>query len=703
MDNIFSFSYFIPHGHCYLWKTNLVALHVISDGLIALAYFSIPTTLFYFVCKRPDVPFYWVFPLFSAFIISCGTTHLMEILTLWYPTYWLSGFLKAVTALVSCITAVELFLIMPLALALKSPAQLEQLNQNLQQEIAERLIIEKELRAYQNQLEELVKQQTREITKTNEQLQVEVTERQKVLEALKQSEEHYRYLSEGIPQLVWTCNAKGEADFFNQNWYQSTGLTMEKSLGNGWITALHPDDRESTVKKWQHSVNTGEFFKHEYRIQNATTNSCHWLLAQGSPLKDEYGRVTKWFGTGTDINAQKELQRENTRLLEVAQFAKMQAEKANRIKDEFLAILSHELRTPLNAILGWATLLQNRQLNPEKTSLALATIERNAKLQTRLIEDLLDISRILQGKLALSIGLVDLESTIFSAIETVILAANNKSIQINTKFAANVGKVKGDSIRLQQLFWNLVSNAVKFTPPGGKVAVQLVKANGYAQIIVNDTGKGISPDFLPFVFDYFCQADSKTTRKDGGLGLGLTIVRNIVELHGGNVRAESAGENQGASFIVTLPLLINRPDPNQVGKLVPSEKSLNLTGVKILLVEDDLSTQEFILFLLERYGGSVTVVSSATAALDTLMWLKPDVILSDIAMPGINGYMLMQQVRALPLDQGGQIPAIALTAYAAETDYLEAMNAGFQVHISKPVDPIQLVSAISALVNVNSE
>lgn len=702
--NFFTSGSFIPYGHCYLWQTNLVWLHILSDGFIALAYYSIPATLFYFVRKRQDLPFDWIFILFSAFIVACGTTHLIEIWTLWNPTYWLSGFVKAVTAMISVVTAIQLVTLVPQALALPSPAQLEQANQELQTQIAERLRVEEELRKYQNHLEEMVAVRTNEISKTNEQLQQEILERQRILEILRQSEERYRYLAEAIPQLVWTTNANGECDYFNQNWCEYTGLTLEQSLGSGWLAALHPDDIQNADEVWSNAVKNSTIYNNEYRFKRAFDGSYRWQLARGLPLKDEQGIVVKWFGTCTDIHEQKQILEERAHLLELEQVARAKAETANRIKDEFLAVLSHELRTPLNAILGWSKLLQTGRLNQAKTSEALATIERNANLQVQLIEDLLDISRILQGKLTLDITKINLESAILSALQTMRLAAEAKLIEVSTVFEPLMGEVMGDSTRLQQVVWNLLSNAVKFTPKGGKVEVRLKQADGYAQIIVSDTGKGISTEFLPFVFDYFRQADSTSTRNFGGLGLGLAIVRNIVEIHGGIIKADSHGEDKGATFTVSLPLLQDesprlKDEQNYAVLLTP--KSLPLTGVRVLVVDDDADSLDFAAFVLEQDGAFVIAVSSAYEALQTLAEVKPDVLVSDISMPDMDGYMLIRQVRTWTPEQGGQIPAIALTAFARNDDQQEALKAGFQMHLPKPFNPEKLIVAIAKLVEEN--
>jgi signal transduction histidine kinase len=378
------------------------------------------------------------------------------------------------------------------------------------------------------------------------------------------------------------------------------------------------------------------------------------------------------------------------------QEARQQAEAANRIKDEFLAVLSHELRSPLNPILGWSRLLRNGKLNATKTAQALEIIERNAQLQSQLIEDLLDVSRILRGKLSLNMAPVNLASTIKAALETVRLAAEAKSVQIQTMFDPTIGQVLGDAARLQQVIWNLLTNAVKFTPDRGRVEIQLQQIGSQALIQVRDTGKGISPDFLPYVFEYFRQADATTTRTFGGLGLGLAIVRHLVELHGGTVQVDSPGEGQGATFTVRLPLIKDKSSTQKAeGNSSPfTPESSPLTGIRVLVVDDDADSREFIAFVLEQLGAQVSTVTSAGEAIASLEQLPPDILLSDIGMPDMDGYMLMRQIRAMPPEQGGQILAIALTAYAGEIDRQQALAAGFQHHLAKPVEPDELVKVI---------
>ena len=388
-------------------------------------------------------------------------------------------------------------------------------------------------------------------------------------------------------------------------------------------------------------------------------------------------------------------------LYEAERVARGEAEQANRVKDEFLSVLSHELRTPLNPILGWSKLLQNQKHDPAILTRGLQTIERNAKLQTQLIEDLLDVSRILQGKLRLSVTSVDLKATIEAAAETVRLAAEAKAIQIQTRLNPDVGYVSGDAGRLQQVVWNLLSNAIKFTPEGGQAQISLEQVDGQAQIQISDTGQGITPEFVPYIFDRFRQADSKTTRKFGGLGLGLAIVRQLVELHGGTVHVDSAGEGQGTTFTVRLPLIKDqvREKEDEREGLYPSTSIPHLLhGIRVLVVDDEIDARELLVFILEQSGAIVTSAPSAVEALQALTHLEIDVLISDIGMPEVNGYRLMQQIRAMPSQQGGAILAVALTAYAGETDRQQALAAGFHQHMTKPVEPDKVVKLIADLI-----
>jgi PAS domain S-box-containing protein len=545
----------------------------------------------------------------------------------------------------------------------------------------------------------------------------DITERKQAEEALRASEERLRSFVEANVIGILFCDVYGNVHEANDELLRIVGYTRE--------------DLEAGKLRWT-EITPPEYLPiDEQAIAEAlrTTGACN-------PYEKEYihkdgNRVPVLVGFSLlgeakeeavafilDLSDRKQAEAEREQLLQREQAAREAAEEANRIKDEFLAVLSHELRSPLNPILGWSKLLQNGRLDAAQTKQALATIERNARLQSELIEDLLDVSRILQGKLSLSANPVNLKGIIQAAIETVGLAAAAKSLQIETALDAEVGLVSGDSTRLQQIVWNLLSNAVKFTPAGGRVEVRLERVDSrqtverknnpastirhslstsYAQITVADTGKGIDPGFLPHVFDYFRQEDGATTRKFGGLGLGLAIVRHLVELHGGTIHVESRGEGSGATFSVRLPLMSNQSSVNQPEESL--ERSLDLKDVRIIVVDDEEDSRELVVFLLEQSGATVSSMASAEEALFAISQNPFDVLVSDIGMPETDGYMLMRQVRSLPPERGGQISAIALTAYAGEIDYQLALAVGFQRHIPKPVDPEMLIRAISTLCN----
>ncbi|HEY9634610.1 MAG TPA: PAS domain S-box protein [Coleofasciculaceae cyanobacterium] len=574
---------------------------------------------------------------------------------------------------------------------------------------------------------------------------VDITDRKRTEEALRASEAFYRTLGEAVPDFVWSCDAEGRVDYVNPRWVEYTGVTLKQLNEGGLEQVNYPGDFPSLIKQWNLAKQKGESFEAEFRYKRKD-GAYRWFMDRAVPLKDGAGNIVKWIGTTTDIHERKQAEEERNQLLGREQAARAEAEAANRIKDEFLAVLSHELRTPLNPILGWSKLLQSRKLDEATTARALETIERNAQLQTQLIEDLLDVSRILQGKLSLNVCAVDLAPTIEAALETVRLSAQAKMIQIQTQLESTVGQVLGDSNRLQQVFWNLLSNAIKFTPAGGRVDVRLSVVfdrtsyasnelghpasvsrqwsstalpmpqmnrgihprsgdsgqsqpitDNYAQLQVSDTGCGINPDFLPFVFDYFRQENSTTTRSFGGLGLGLAIVRHLVELHGGCVKVTSPGEGLGSTFTVTLPLMNLKPQTiEDKGGL---DRSPNLKGIRLLIVDDEVDTLKLLVFILEEYGAQVRAVTSATEALEVFAQWQPDLLLSDIGMPEVDGYMLIRQIRSLPPEQGGQIHAIALTAYAGETDQQQILEAGFQKHVTKPVDPVELAAVIADLVN----
>ena len=393
---------------------------------------------------------------------------------------------------------------------------------------------------------------------------------------------------------------------------------------------------------------------------------------------------------------------DNARLFDMAQKERSRAEEANRAKDLFLSTLSHELRTPLTAILGWTRMLRSGALPEEKRAHGLETIDRNARVQVALIEDILDLSRIVTGKLRLDLQPVELAAVIEAAAETVRPAADARGLRLQLALDPGAGTVYGDPNRLQQVVWNLLTNAVKFTPKGGRVSVWLRRDGSHVEVIVADNGQGIAPAFLPYVFDRFRQADASTTRAHGGLGLGLAIVKHLMELHGGTIHAESEGEGRGASFTVRIPVAplrapsipVAEPQPQPAGDIdCPPE----LAGLKILVVDDEADAREWVGSLLEHCRAVVLTAASVPEALAALHGARPDLLISDIGMPGEDGYSLIKKVRALTPGDGGRIPAIALTAYARMEDRTRAMVAGFNMHISKPIEPAELLITIANL------
>ena len=394
---------------------------------------------------------------------------------------------------------------------------------------------------------------------------------------------------------------------------------------------------------------------------------------------------------------------DNARLYESERQAREQAERMSQLKDEFLTTLSHELRTPLGAILGWVQVIEARQLSPEDLRNALQVIERNARAQTRLIEDLLDMSRITSGQIRLDVQSLAPAAILEASIETVRPAAEAKGIRIEKLLDPQAGPIRGDPGRLQQVMWNLLSNAIKFTPKGGKVQVVIQRVNSHIEVSISDTGVGINPEFLPHVFDRFRQADGSTTRRHGGLGLGLAIAKHLVELHGGVLRAASLGESRGATFTMQLPLTVMHPVRPHEPRAHPTSQSIespvpswpDLTGIRVLAVDDHADARDLIRRVLEDCGARVVTAGSAEEAVATVKAEKPHVIVSDIGMPDSDGFDLLRHLRALGGDHGGEIPVIALTAFARAEDRVKVLRAGFRLHISKPVDPAELCVAVA--------
>jgi PAS domain S-box-containing protein len=515
------------------------------------------------------------------------------------------------------------------------------------------------------------------------------------LRRTRAAERTLQTLIHASPVPIIALDAELKVKVWNPAAERLFGWTESELLGRSY--PLVPAEKQEEFRGYLETVLRGQSFTDVETQRRTRDGSVVDVQLSVAPVHDAAGRVRLIFAILTDISGRKQAEQERERLLAREQTARAEAEAANRTKDKFLATLSHELRTPLNALLLWARVLREGAADPETFDRAIDSIDRNARLQAQLIEDLLDVSRIVSGKLHLDIRPVELSSVIQAVVDAMRDQAEQKGVRVEVALDPSVTPVSGDSARLQQVVWNLLSNAVKFTPSGGRIRVALTRLPGEAQISVSDTGKGIPEHLLPHIFEPFRQADSSTTRSHGGLGLGLAIVRQLVELHGGTITAESAGEERGATFVVTLPL---RSDGTAVRDGPPlAEPSPApgpvLPGIRVLLVDDDADARELIRMVLEQRGAAVTAVASASEALEALGRIQPDLLVSDIGMVDKDGYDLIREVRSREAKWGGHVPAVALTAYARAQDQQRALAAGYQAHVAKPIEPDGLVEVLA--------
>jgi len=511
---------------------------------------------------------------------------------------------------------------------------------------------------------------------------------------------------------------------WNQGAQRIFGYSAEEMIGTS-IKRLIPADRQDEEDKILARLRRGERFDHFETIRvTKDGRELHGSLTI-SPIKDAGGNVVGASKIARDITDRKLAEAalraaqdaaeaanvEKAQLLESERLARAEAERASRIKDEFLATLSHELRTPLNAVLGWSTILRGRENLDQEMTQALETIDRNARIQGQIIEDLLDMSRIISGKVRLDVQPLDLPGILLEAVDTMRTSASAKGVRLQTVIDPLNATILGDPNRLQQVFWNLLSNSIKFTPKHGRIQILLQRVNSHVEVSVIDTGEGISPDFLPYIFNRFQQADASTTRRYGGLGLGLAIVKNLVELHGGTIRAKSGGVGKGATFIVSLPLTVFHPPPDQGEREHPKSKALappvpptiSLDGIRILVVDDDADARGLLRVLLESAGAIAYLASSAKEGMEQLLRRPVDVLICDVGMPEMDGYALMRQVRTLGDPEKSGVAAVALTAYARLEDRMAAIQAGFQNHLPKPVEPAELLTVLSSLTSPRSK
>jgi PAS domain S-box-containing protein len=520
---------------------------------------------------------------------------------------------------------------------------------------------------------------------------------------LRASEEVHRALSDLTSDYAWTArvhpDGRQATEWITSGFTKLLGYTLkELNDHGGWRTIVHPDDLPHAEEAIRRAL-AGEDVVGELRhvSKSGRVRLLHYLTR---PIRDKSGRVVRLCGAVHDVTERKRHEEDLRR-------ARESAERANRLKDEFLATLSHELRTPLNAILGWTRMLRSKPLPPETISHALEVIERNARAQTQLVEDIFDVSRIITGKLRLERRAVELADVIEAALDVVRPAAEAKGIHLQVMLEEQIGPIAGDANRLQQVVWNLLSNAVKFTPRGGEVQVRLQHGDTHADIIVKDTGTGIPASFLPHIFDRFRQAEGGFSGGHGGLGLGLAIVKHVVEAHGGTVEASSAGPDKGTTFLVRLPLPLVGVDPDlgpdaglaavEAVTLSSRARGAMLQDLRVLIVDDEADACDLLSQVLHHCGAEVQALDSARGALDQLDSWRPDIMLIDIGLPGMDGWDLIREVRKRSPEAGGEVPAIALTAYARTEDRIRALREGFHLHLAKPVDPDEIVNVIAAL------
>ncbi|MBO0859838.1 MAG: CHASE3 domain-containing protein [Chloracidobacterium sp.] len=536
----------------------------------------------------------------------------------------------------------------------------------------------------------------------------DATARKRAEEALRQQREWLQVTLSSIGDAVIATDTNGVVTFLNPVAESLTRWTMEKAQGRQLrevFNIVNEQTRQTVENPAIRAMRESSFVG----LENHTA-----LIAQdgteipiddsGAPIKGPGGKIIGAVLIFRDITERRMAEEERSKLLASERAAREKAEAASRSKDEFVAIISHEIRSPLNSILGWAQMLRSGKFDQEETERAVEIIERNARSQSQLIEDLLDISRVITGKLTLNVRSVNLAQIIEAAIDSISPAAEAKDIQLKARLEPSSGLVSGDPNRLQQIVWNLLSNAVKFTPRHGSVEVSLESVDSQLQITVRDTGVGINDEFLPFVFDRFSQANTTSERKYGGLGLGLAIVRHLVELHGGAVRADSPGDGHGATFTVTLPIKAVRHDMNEVERAALGAENrssladaIMLDGLRVMVVDDEVETRELLTAMLTRHGAEVRACASAEEALAEINRRRPMVLVSDIGMPDADGYALVGKLRALGPERGGDIPAVALTAYARSEDRMRALASGFQMHVPKPIEAGELIVVIAAL------
>jgi PAS domain S-box-containing protein len=629
--------------------------------------------LFFFVRKRRlELPTGTLAILFATFMLIDGATHFHAVWTVWNPAYRLEGVLKLAAGIAALGAAIALLRISPWPIRLAAAAP-------QRSDVAAR---------------------TGALAASNARLRDEIAARESTERDLRKSEQRFRLAAQALPGYIYDLNPADDGVELSEGFTTVTGFAINEvpATADWWTSRIHPEDVERVLAVTRTAHESEECsYGCEYRVRHKAGHYV-WVWDHAVMVRGPRGEVIRVVGNVVAISDRKQVEAERTALLEAEQVARTEAERANRLKDEFLGTLSHELRTPLSTIRSWAHLLRLSPNNVAQVAEGAAIIERNALMQARLLGDLLDMSRILAGKLRLDVQPVDLASVVQSAIDTVRAAAESKGVRLQVVLAPIAVDVRGDAARLQQIVWNLLSNAIKFTPKGGRVHVSLARVRSHVQIAVSDTGRGIAPEFMPAIFQRFQQADSSSSREHEGLGLGLAIVKQLVELHGGVVHAASAGIGKGATFTIELPIaaVVITGTEGRVYARAPMADAPwipRLDGVAVLVVDDQVDSADGAARLLASAGAKVSTADSVEAALQKLEGGPPDVIVSDIGMPARDGFDLIRSLQEMK----SRVPLIALTGFARAEDRTRTILAGFDAHITKPADPAELITTVAAV------
>lgn len=679
---LFDTSDFPPRWYCGDWTTGHGWLHIVSDLAIWSAYFAIPCILGYFMWQRRDFPFRGIMLLFGAFILLCGTTHLMEAIIFWWPAYRLAGVIKLLTATVSCITAISLIRIAPIALAMRSP-------EDLQREIDARTKAELAFQIANNELEQRVKSRTFDLVSANESLQNEVHERRRAEANLRKSESRFRQLANAMPQIVWVAKPDGGVEYFNQRWFDFVGRQAGDYLGHQWSTALHPNDEKHAVDRWQQALDTQEPYEIEYRLRSEQ-GDYRWFLSRAMLMRDESGSLDRWFGTCTDIQDLKGLHEE-------LRMVAARLSEADRRKDEFLATLAHELRNPLAPIRTGLEIMKMIKNDPETLEEVRETMERQTQQLITLVDDLLDVSRITRGKFELRRSHVRLDDAVKTAVEAAKPLVDAAGHQLTVDLPDQSIGLDADPNRLAQILSNLLNNAAKYTPDTGKIVLTAKTVDKYCCISIRDNGIGIPSDKLELIFDMFTQLEQPMEKVYTGLGIGLTLVRSLVQMHGGWIEASSEGLSKGSEFRVYLPLNHSEPLLASAGdtpKPTHADDGED-RGMHVMVVDDNLDASKMLSRVIVAMGYEVTSAGDGKEAIEKAEVDHPDVILMDLGMPRMNGYEAARHIRQQ--DWGKKTVLVALSGWGQDVDRQKSKAAGFNHHLVKPADPQELRTLLGSI------